>query len=242
MYNYYKGYNHYMIEQLTDDLNKLVNKEKAEFFPYFFKTGKGQYGEGDQFIGVTVPLQRQVAKKYKDISLKELEELLRSPIHEHRLTALFILVLKAEKTIDAGKKEFYDFYLANTKYINNWDLVDSSAAQIVGGYLYEKDKKILDTLAHSESLWERRIAMIATYYFIRKNLFDDALHIAELLLDDKQDLIHKSVGWMLREIGKRNREVEERFLEKHHKTMPRTMLRYAIEHFDEEKRKKYMKK
>jgi 3-methyladenine DNA glycosylase AlkD len=230
-----------MLNQLKHDLQKLSNPEKAKILQRFFKTGKGEYGEGDVFLGITVPLQRKTAKKYSGLTVKELQKLLSSKIHEHRLTSLLILVIKYNKATDTGKKEIFDFYLKNKKHINNWDLVDLSAEKIPGAYLFEKDKSVLYKLAESDNLWERRIAVMSTFYFIRNNQFDDTLKISGLLLNDKHDLIHKAVGWMLREIGKRDQETEERFLKKYYKTMPRTMLRYAIERFDEKKRMFYLK-
>lgn len=231
-----------MPSNLKHDLEKLADPEKAKVLSRFFKTGKGEYGEGDVFLGVKVPGQRKVAAKYKDIALEDVQVLLNSKIHEHRLTSLFILVAKYKKADSKREKEIVDFYLKNTKNINNWDLVDSSAPYILGNYLLDKDKSILYKLAKSGNLWERRIAMLSTYAFIRNNEFEDALNIAELLLDDKHDLVHKAVGWMLREVGNRNLEKEEEFLKKHCKNMPRTMLRYAIEKFEDEKRNAHLKK
>jgi 3-methyladenine DNA glycosylase AlkD len=229
-----------MLDQVKRDLQQLSNPEKAEKLSSFFKTGKGQYGEGDIFLGIPVPEQRKVAKRYRDLPLNDLQILLSSKIHEHRLTALLILISKYAKADDSGKEEIYNFYLKNTENINNWDLVDVSAPKIIGEYLSNKDKSILYKLAKSEDLWERRISILSTFKFIRVNDFEDALNISQLLLNDKHDLIHKAVGWMLREIGKRNQEIEEQFLRKHSKQMPRTMLRYAIEKFDENKRKFYL--
>ncbi len=231
-----------MLNQIKSDLSQLSNPEKAKKLSRFFKTGKGQYGEGDIFLGIPVPEQRKVAKKYFDLPLNDLQELLRSEIHEHRLTALLILLAKYKKTDKSGKCEIFKFYLKNTDNINNWDLVDLTAPKIVGDYLFDKDKSGLFKLAKSNNLWERRIAILSTFGFIRKNDFKDALSISELLLHDKHDLIHKAVGWMLREIGKRDQVIEEQFLNKYYLQMPRTMLRYAIEKFDEKKRKFYLTK
>ena len=231
-----------MPSNIKHDLEKLADPKKAKILSRFFKTGKGEYGEGDIFLGIKVPDQRKVAAKYKDITLEDVQELLESKIHEHRLTSLFILVSKYKKADDPGKKEIVDFYLKNTKNINNWDLVDSSAPYILGNYLRDKGKPILYTLAKSGNLWERRIAMLSTYAFIRTNEFEDTLKIAEILLSDKHDLIHKAVGWMLREVGNRDPEKEEEFLKKHCKMMPRTMLRYAIEKFNKEKKNVYLNK
>lgn len=220
---------------VVSDLQKFASPAKAKSSAWFFKTGPGQYGEGDVFIGVTVPDQRKVANRYKDLPLVEIEKLLSSPIHEHRLTALIIL---AGKTVD---KEIYDFYFRHTDRINNWDMVDLSA-QIVGKYLQDKDRNMLRKLAVSKNLWERRIAIVATHTFIKANDFATTFTIAEILLKDAHDLIHKAVGWMLREVGKRDQEAEEKFLKKYYKTMPRTMLRYAIERFSEKKRHEYLAK
>ena len=190
------------ITQLKKNLNELANPVKAKFFPRFFKTGPGEYGEGDEFIGVTVPNMRLVAKRYQGATLKDLQELLNSKIHEHRLTALIILVGKYKKADDKEKKAIVDFYLRNTLNINNWDLVDLSACYILGEYYLDKDKAILYKLSRSKNLWEKRISIISTAWFIKNNQFKDSLRIAEILLKDKHDLIHKAVGWMLREVGK----------------------------------------
>ncbi len=223
-------------------LELLQNKEKAKILAGFFKTGKGEYGEGDIFLGISVPESRKIAKQYTFLPPSEILLLLQNKIHECRLVALLILVEKFKSSDSLQQKEIIDFYLRNTKYINNWDLVDLSADKILGAHLFDKNKVILHQLAESNNLWERRIAIISTFHFIKKNKFDETLHIAELLLHDRHDLIHKAVGWMLREVGKRNKMVEEEFLKKHYKIMPRTMLRYAIEKFPEEERKEYLKK
>jgi 3-methyladenine DNA glycosylase AlkD len=217
-------------------LRSFADAEQATVLARFFKTGPGQYGEGDRFIGIKVPATRKVAKEFKSLSLAEIECLLHSEIHEERLLALVILVGQFEKGDDAIQKQIYDLYLANTAYINNWDLVDLSAPQIVGGYLQDRGRKPLDRLAKSKSLWERRISILATFYFIREGDFNDTLKIATMLLKDKENLIHKAVGWMLREVGKREVTVLEGFLSEHCGTMPRTMLRYAVERFPEKKR------
>tara|TARA_Y100000310_G_scaffold344506_1_gene457629 strand:+ start:4522 stop:5214 length:693 start_codon:yes stop_codon:yes gene_type:complete len=227
-----------MLQNLKQDLENLADNKRKEALQRFFKTGPDQYGEGDIFLGITVPDQRKVAKKYKDLPLNQTEELLQSKIHEHRLTALLILIQKYKE----NREEIVNLYLKNTKRINNWDLVDLSAHKILGDYLLNKEKTILYRLAKSNNLWERRIAIIATASFINNNQFQDTLEISKILLNDKQDLIHKAVGWMLREVGKRDQNLEEEFLKQHHKQMPRTMLRYSIERFSEEKRKFYMKK
>ena len=221
-------------------LRSLGNPQDATFLAGFFKTGPGQYGEGDVFIGVRVPVIRKVAKEFKGLPLAEVECLLHSPIHEERLAALVILVIQAAKADATARKAIYDIYLANTKFINNWDLVDLSAPQIVGAYLAGKSRRPLYRLAKSPWLWDRRISILATFHFIRLGDFDDMLKIAETLLADDQDLMHKAVGWMLREVGKRDVAALEEFLGRHCRAMPRTMLRYAIEKFSERKRREYM--
>jgi 3-methyladenine DNA glycosylase AlkD len=232
-----------IIQKIISELKALGSPERAKHSLRFFKTGKGEYGEGDIFLGGKVPDIRIIAKKYQDITLSETEELLHNKYHECRLAALIILVNKYQKTKNSDdKKAIYQIYINNTKYINNWDLVDLSAAYLVGAHLKNGSKELVYKFAKSKNLWERRISIISTFYFIRQNDFSDTLKISEILLHDKEDLMHKAVGWMLREIGKRNQVVEEEFLEKHYKTMPRTMLRYAIEKFDEKKKKYYMKK
>jgi len=230
------------ITQLKQELKKLANPKQAKIHAWFFKTGKGQYGEGDIFLGTKVPVQRKIAKKYPNLTLKDIEQLLQSKIHEHRLCALFILIAKYKKANDNLKKQIFKLYLKNAKQINNWDLVDLSAPNIVGDYLLDKPREVLYKLASSKNLWERRISILATYTFIKNNDFIDTLKISKLLLGDDHDFIHKAVGWMLREVGKRNQPTEEKFLKKYYKQMPRTMLRYAIEKFDEKKRKSYLAK
>ena len=225
--------------KITKQLKALGNKTAAAHAQRFFKTGPGQYGEGDIFLGIRVPTLRKLAKEHRDISLDAAVELLQSPFHEVRLLALLILVLQYER--GGNEKAIYRAYLANTHRINNWDLVDVTAEHLVGAYLFERNRQPLYKLARSKSLWERRIAIIATFYFIRRNQFEDTLAIADLLLNDKEDLMHKAVGWMLREIGKRNLKTEEDFLLPRYKHMPRTMLRYAIERFPEKKRISYLK-
>ncbi|RLC38751.1 DNA alkylation repair protein [Candidatus Falkowbacteria bacterium] len=225
---------------LKKELNNLADKTQAEILRRFFKTGPGEYGQGDIFLGIKVSTQRQVAKKYPDLKLKELQVLLNSKIHGYRFTALLILVDKYVKADTKNKQSIFDFYLKNSKNINNWDLVDLTAPKIAGDYFLDKPRKILYELAGSGSLWERRIAIVATYAFIRNNDFKDTLKISEILLNDSHDLIHKAVGWMLREVGKRDLKVEEEFLKKYYKDMPRVMLRYAIEKFSEKKRKYYL--
>ena len=232
--------------RISSDLRKFTDKEKAILLQRFFKTGKGEYGEGDVFLGITVPKQRQIAKKYALLSITDLQTLLNSKIHEERLTALLILVSqykKADKNKDEKQKEIiFNFYLKNTKNINNWDLVDLTAPNIVGNYLLDKDKSILYKLAISDNFWERMISIISTFAFIRNSYFKDAIKLSEILLKDKHDLIHKAVGWALREIGKKDLNSLIAFLDKHYKSMPRTMLRYSIEKLSETQRKYYLNK
>lgn len=228
------------IKDIQKEVLTHKNPEKARFLQRFFKTGKGEYAEGDIFYGIIVPVQRKIALKYSDLSLSEVKNLLKSNVHEERLIALLILVHKFEHGKESDQKDIYDLYLKSTQYINNWDLVDLSAAKIVGAYLQDKPRLILQNLATSQMLWERRIAMIATYCFIRNNQFEDTLLIAKILINDKHDLIQKAVGWMLREVGKRDEVVEKDFLKRYYKTMPRTALRYAIEKFPEQIRKAYL--
>lgn len=231
-----------MNSAMIQDIQAAANPVKAEFLARFFKTGKGQYAEGDIFLGITVPQQRIIAKKYNHLTLSELGELLQSNFHEHRLIALLILVHQYRTSSRKQQEIIAEFYLQHTNRINNWDLVDSSADKILGAYLFDKDRKILYTLVKSTCIWERRIAVLATFYFIKQNDFDDALNIYELLLDDSHDLIHKAVGWMLRELGKRDINAELNFLENHYKHMPRTMLRYAIEKLIPSQKQHFMKK
>jgi 3-methyladenine DNA glycosylase AlkD len=233
-----------MLEKVKSELRQVADSKKAIFYPRFFKAGPGEYAEGDKFLGVTVPQQRLIAKKYSDLPLKDIEKLIKSPWHEERLTGLFILVGTFKKGSKELQKEVYNFYLAHTDNINNWDLVDSSAEFIVGAYLDNRPEKLvtLTKLAKSRQLWERRIAMLSAFHDIKKGNPDDALMIAEMLVNDSHDLIQKAVGWMLRELGKRcGRELLVDFLNRHYKTMPRTALRYAIEHFDAATRQKFLK-
>ena len=231
------------IQSIKNELNQYTTPEKAEFLPRFFKTNPGGYAEGDKFIGVTVPDQRKVAKKYyQDLELKEVSQLLKEPIHEYRLMALIMLVYKYEKSkTESAKKAIVDLYLNSTAHINNWDLVDLSADKILGPYLLDKDRDILYQLANSNDLWKQRIAIVTTYHFIKNKQYHDTLALAKILLHHKHDLIHKAVGWMLREIGKRDFAIEYEFLKEHYKKMPRTMLRYAIEKFEEELRQRFLK-
>ena len=228
------------LNNLKKDILRKGSREKAKISAWFFKTGKGEYGEDDVFIGLTMPEMREVAKEYRETSLTDLNKLIKSKEHEFRLVALIILVSKYEKGDKKIKKEVFDFFIKNIKYVNNWDLVDGFAPYIPGPYLLDKKRDILYKLAKSKSLWDRRIAIVSTLHFIRNNDFKDTVKISEILLGDKEDLIHKASGWMLREMGKKDVKVLEKFLDKHCKSMPRTMLRYSIEKFDDKKRKHYL--
>lgn len=230
------------LDSLEKDLLALADPKKSAGAQRYFKTGKGEYGEGDKFLGMATAVWVTVAKKYVSLEFDDLAKLLSSKIHEHRSSALLILKHQFRKADASGKKEIFDFYLAHTKGVNNWDLVDISAPEIVGGYLLDKSRSVLYDLAKSSNIWERRIAIMATFPFLREGDFADTFKIAELLLADKHDLIHKATGWMLREVGKKDRKAEEAFLKKHCKLMPRTMLRYAIEKFDEPTRQFYLAK
>jgi len=227
--------------EISKIIHGLANPQNALHLQRFFKTGPGQYGEGDQFLGIRVPVLREQAKKFKDTPLADVQILLTSAYHEERLCALLLLVQKFSRGSDAEKKSIYALYLRNTRYVNNWDLVDLSAYLIVGPYLADRDRRPLYALARAASLWERRIAIMSTFHFIKNNQFADTLAIAVLLLTDREDLMHKAVGWMLREIGKRDLAVEKEFLKSHYQRMPRTMLRYAIEKFPENERQRYLK-
>ncbi len=229
------------LQNLKDDLFKLSNKDKALIYQRFFKTKPGEYGEGDKFIGVTVPEQRIISKKYKDLPLGYCASLLTSSIHEERMTAVFILIFKFEKATASVREEIIQTYLDNITGINNWDLVDLSTPKLLGPYLWDKDRQLLYEWARLDDLWKQRIAIMSTFYFIRQRDFKDAFSISDILLHHKHDLIHKAVGWMLREIGNRDKTSEDEFLQSRYKTMPRTMLRYAIEKYPEEERQKYLK-
>jgi 3-methyladenine DNA glycosylase AlkD len=225
-----------------EEIRALANKEIAENSLRFFKTGKGEYGYGDIFLGVRVPKIRLIAKKHIDISIIDMKTLIQSKYHEERLLGLIILVNKYSKTKDRKiKDQLYKIYISSFKYINGWDLVDVTCPHVVGKHLTDKDSSILYIWAKSDDLWTKRIAIVSTFSFIRKNDLEDTFKIAEILLQDKHDLIHKAVGWMLREAGKRDIKKEEAFLKKYYKIMPRTMLRYSIEKFPEDKRQKYLK-
>lgn len=225
---------------IQKELRALASPETAAILQRFFKTGKGEYGEGDVFLGIKVPPMRALAKQHKDAGLDTVTRLLASRYHEERLIALLLLIHIYQQSDSKTRSEAFKLYLDNTTRINNWDLVDVSAPHIVGAHLAERPRKVLYTLARSKLLWERRIAIISTLHFIRLNDFADTLGIATALLHDEHDLMHKAVGWMLREVGKRDLAVEEGFLKQHYRGMPRTMLRYAIERFPESKRKSYL--
>jgi 3-methyladenine DNA glycosylase AlkD len=222
------------------ELHELGNPIRGAHSQRFFKTGPGQYGEGDKFLGLTVPEMRGIVRKYRELDDAAVHEMLLSPWHEERLVALLLMVDAYDRGDDPRRTHIHRAYLANTTQINNWDLVDASAGDIVGQHLEAGDITLLKRLARSESLWERRIAIVSTFHFIKRNEFRPTLKIATLLLADSQDLIHKATGWMLREVGKRDRNVLDRFLKKHYKRMPRTMLRYAIERHPERVRKQYL--
>ena len=226
--------------KIRRSLRRLADTNTALVLQRFFKTGPGEYGEGDVFVGIKVPILRKLAAEFEEESLQTLRILLKSKIHEERMLALMILVRRFARENDQGRRQIYKLYLAHSRLINNWDLVDGSAPYIVGAFLWSRNRQPLYVLAKSPSLWERRIAILSTFHFIRQNDFGDALRISKLLLGDEHDLIHKAVGWMLREIGKRDRTIGETFLKMHYREMPRTMLRYAIERFPEARRRKYL--
>jgi 3-methyladenine DNA glycosylase AlkD len=228
-------------KQAQARLQCLADPETASNLRRFFKTGPGQYGDGDQFLGIKVPRLREVVREFRDLPILEAERLLQSPLHECRFLALLILVRSFDEGDGPTQKQVYNLYLRNTHRINNWDLVDASCREIVGGYLWQRSRRPLYRLVRSKSLWERRIAVVATYYFIRLGDFADTLALARLLLDDKEDLIHKAVGWMLREVGKRDQATAEKFLVTNHRQMPRTTLRYAIERLPEERRRQFLR-
>ena len=229
------------VHEIQKRLTELGDPGKAAVLQRFFKTGPGEYAEGDLFRGIPVPELRRLARHYKDLSLSDAQRLLKSPHHEDRLLALLILIHIDANRDGAVRERVYRLYLRNTQFINNWDLVDVSAEHIIGRFLMHRSKEPLTRLANSRLLWERRIAILSTFHFIKKGLFDETFRIAEILLGDEEDLIHKAVGWMLREAGKRDLKAEERFLKAHYRQMPRTMLRYAIERFPEGRRQAYLK-
>jgi len=227
-----------MLQELIKEIQKNYSKERAEHSKRFFKTGVGEYGEGDIFLGLSVPKQRVLAGKYSNLSMSQIQKLLDSEIHEYRLIAGLILIKKFEKDPEV----IFNFYIKNARRFNNWDLVDLTAPRIVGNFLKDKNKKIIYGLARSKNIWEKRIAIVSTLYFIvKENNFSDTLKISEIILGDSHDLIHKAVGWMLREVGKRNVEVLKDFLKINYKKIPRITLRYSIERFSEEERKKFLK-
>ena len=229
------------LQAIRTTLRSLADPEQAKNLQRFFKTGPGEYGEGDRFLGLRIPQIRTLVKQLGIVPLATIKSLLRSPLHEERMLALLLMIKRYQNTDESGQQTLYRLYLNSTAYINNWDLVDVSAKHIVGDWLYPRSRRPLYTLAKSDSLWERRIAILATFHFIARDEFGDSLKIAERLLHDPHDLIHKAVGWMLREIGKRDRKTEEAFLQRHYRSMPRTMLRYAIERFPEKRRQAYLR-
>ena len=228
------------LSALRRDIRALGSPERAKHSLRFFRTGPGEYGEGDKFLGLSVPEMRAIAKRYRDLDHDDVLELLQSEWHEDRVVALLLLVGSYARSDGALRQKIHRAYLANTARINNWDLVDMSASQVVGGHLEVDEFSLLEKLARSKDLWERRIAIVATFHFIKRDQFAPTLRIAEILIDDSHDLIHKAVGWMLREVGKRDRKVLDRFLAKHYRDMPRTMLRYSIERHPETTRKRYL--
>lgn len=231
-----------ILKDLEIEIRQLADPEKALQLQAFFKTGKGQYGEGDRFYGITVPILRKLVKVYGHLSFDSLEKLIQSPIHEERLLSLLICVDQYKKAKSLSmKKAVYDFYVAHLDFVNNWDLVDLSSHHVVGDYLYDKNRRVLYGWAKNKNLWDRRIAIVSTYYFIKRKDYQTTLDLAEILLPDKEDLIHKAAGWMLREVGKMDLKVEEGFLKSFCSRMPRTMLRYAIERFPENKRQYYLR-
>lgn len=230
-----------MYKDISKEVKKLGNKKRAEASEWFFKTGKGQYGENDKFAGLSVPQSRTIARRYLNANIRDIQKLLDSQIHEERLIALLILVDQYENVKEIERKNIVNFYIKNAKKVNNWDLVDLSAHKILGKFFLNKDKKVLYKLAKSSNLWEKRISIITTAWFIKNGRFNDTLRIADILIKDQHDLIHKAVGWMLREVGKKDLEILKKYLKPRYKKMPRTMLRYAIEKFPKNLYKKYLK-
>lgn len=229
-------------DQIKAELERFADQEYALKLQGFFKTGIGQYGEGDLFLGVRVPDQRRISKKYRNAPLSDISQLLRSRIHEHRLTALFILTEQFKRGNEVLRKQIVDLYLDSTAYVNNWDLVDSSSHKILGEWLVDKERSILYQLAESDNIWERRISIISTFAFINREDLTDALALAKILVNDEHDLIHKASGWVLREVGKKDRAALEGFLLENYQQMPRTMLRYAIERLPDERRKFFLRR
>lgn len=230
-----------MLTELIKELQDSRDPKQALALQKFFKTGPGEYGEGDKFLGIKIPILKSIVKKYHGMNLSNIQKILDSKIHEYRMAGLLILVNKFKISDEKTKGDIFNFYIKNTKAVNNWDLVDLTAHKIVGAFLQDKKRDKLYELAQSNNLWEKRISIISCFWFIKDEDFKDALRISEILVNDSHDLIHKAVGWMLREIGKKDQKIEEEFLKKHYKNMPRTMLRYAIEKFTEELRQKYLK-
>lgn len=230
-----------MLNRIQSKLKNLADVKRAKISKKFFKTGPGEYGEGDLFLGIRVPVLRKIAKEYEDVEHEVLKSLLNSPVHEERLLSLFILIRQYQKGSENKKKKIFKFFINNTRFINNWDLVDLSAPNIVGDWLIDKSKNSIYKMAKSKSMWERRISIVATFSFIKNGMFSDTLEITEILLNDKEDLIHKAAGWMLREVGKRDVLILKSFIKEHYANMPRTMLRYAIEKFPEPERQAYLK-
>jgi 3-methyladenine DNA glycosylase AlkD len=225
----------------SQKIRALANPGKAKILSGFFKTGPGQYGEGDKFLGVMVPQTRNIAQQFLELPLPELQKLIRSPWHEERLLGLIILVLRSKRCkTERERKTYFDFYIRQMRWINNWDLVDLTAVDVIGGYLWDKPTDILLKWVKSKRLWDRRVAVLATFYFIRKGRFDESLRLSEMLLKDEEDLMHKAVGWMLREMGKRDEKKLLAFLESHAAHMPRTMLRYSLEKLSEPQKRRYM--
>ncbi len=228
------------VAEIRAELQDLADPVRATHSLRFFKTGPGQYGEGDKFLGLTVPEMRTLARKYRALNVEAALELLASPWHEERLVALLLLVQGHKRGDERRRQKIHRAYLANARWINNWDLVDLSAEHVVGPHVEAEELALLEKLARSRNIWERRIAIVSTFHFIRRDEFRPTLKIAATLLGDSHDLIHKAVGWMLREVGKRDRKTLDAFLKKHYRTMPRTMLRYAIERHPEAIRKRYL--
>ncbi len=228
------------LAEIRAELQQLGDPDRATHSVRFFKTGPGQYGEGDKFLGLTVPVMRTLARKYRSLGDDAALELLASPWHEERLVALLLLVDGYKRGDERRRQKIHRAYLANARWINNWDLVDSSAEHVVGPHIHARDISLLERLARSKNVWERRIAIVSTFHFIKRNEFRPTLTVATMLLNDSHDLIHKAVGWMLREVGKRDRKTLDAFLKKHYRRMPRTMLRYAIERHPEGVRKRYL--
>jgi 3-methyladenine DNA glycosylase AlkD len=229
------------LADLRRKIKRAGDPDRAAFSQRYFKTGPGEYAAGDRFAGLTAAQVRAIAREFRALALDDVRTLIASPIHEHRLVALLILVSQYRRGDDATREAVFNTYLASTQHINNWDLVDCSAEHVIGPHLRPlRRRTLLTTLAKSKSLWDRRIAIMSTFHYIRHNEFAETLRIARLLLRDTEDLVHKAVGWMLREVGKRNLKVERAFLDRHARQMPRTMLRYAIERFPEPLRKAYL--